>query len=52
MRGSGWVRPLPIRSAEEAWELFEERFQGWMKVVQTKGLDHQVVFRPPVRLRE
>ena len=25
LRGSGWVRPLPIRSAEEAWELFEER---------------------------
>ena len=51
-RGSGWVRPLPSRSAEEAWERFEEELQGWMKVLQTKGLDRQVVFRSPVRLRE
>ena len=52
LRGSGWVKSLLIRSEEGAWDLTEEKLQGWMEVVQTKVLDYQVVFRFPVRLQE
>ena len=52
LRGSGWVKSLPIRSEEEAWDLTEEKLKGGMEVVQTKVLDYQVVCRFPVRLQE